>query len=289
MRGPHRPDPEWQARTHKIRAAARKGRGATEIADAYQSPVALVKRLLAPTEHPRLSDPVDLIRTGHVAAGKAPAVVQMYWCGFLTATGQIMGQGTSSTLVVTIGEEPPDSLATLPADLVAGHMRCEFCRSSIVGWQGYLRDQALCKALVPWGIPSDLYGEDPGVLDDLPREFIPPFLRGYADGDRISRGSPHRRRNGSFTLRGTPAVLASINAIMKRYWNVSSGVVTQGRRRAELRFSDPAACRTIYQRLDTVASRLAAEPGVKITPWPPANRHGAGMLRSSGSRGSIRT
>src|SRR5207244_3484479 len=102
--------------------------------------------------------------------------------------GRIMGHGTSATLVVTIGEEPPDSLAALPADLVAGHMRAEFCRSSIVGWQGYLRDQALCKALVPWGIPSDLYGEDPGVLDDLPREFVPSFLRGYVDGDRISRG-----------------------------------------------------------------------------------------------------
>lgn len=259
MRGPHRPDPEWQARTHKIRAAARKGRKATEIADACQLPVAVVKRVLAPMEHPRLSDPVDLIRTRHVEAGKAPADVQLYWYGFLTAAGQIMGQGTSLTLVVTLGEEPPDSLAALPADLVAGRMRCEFCRSSIVGWQGYLRDQALCKALVPWGIPSDLYGDDPGVLDDLPKEFVPPFLRGYADGDQISRGSPNSRRGGSFVLHGTPAVLAGINAIIRRHWNVSSGVVTQGQRRAELRFADPVACRTIYHRLNTVASRLAAE------------------------------
>src|SRR5436853_6718660 len=111
MRGPHRPDPEWQARTHKIRAAARKGRDATEIADAYQIPVALVKRLLAPTEHPRLSDPVDLIRTRHVDAGKAPADVQMYLCGILTASGQIMEPGPAYAHVVTIDKDPHDRLA----------------------------------------------------------------------------------------------------------------------------------------------------------------------------------
>jgi len=204
-----------------------------------------------------LSDPVDLIRTGQVGAGKAPADVQLYWYGFLTAAGQIMGQGTSLTLVVTLGEEPPDSIDALPVDLMSGHMRCEFCRSSIVGWQGYLRDQALCKALVPWGIPSDLYGDDPGVLDDLPEEFVTPYLRGYMDGDRVSRRSPHSRRDGGFTLRGTPAVLVGINAIIQKCWNVSGGVVTQGHRRAELRFADPGASRIIHHRLNSVASRLA--------------------------------
>ncbi len=257
MRGPNRPDHEWQERTHKIRAAARKGQNATEIADAYQLPVAAVARVLAPAEHPRLSDPVDLIRTGQVSAGKAPADVQLYWYGFLTAAGQIMGQGTSLTLVVTLGEEPPDSIDALPVDLMSGHMRCEFCRSSIVGWQGYLRDQALCKALVPWGIPSDLYGDDPGVLDDLPEDFVTPYLRGYMDGDRVSRGSPHSRRDGGFTLRGTPAVLAGINAMIQKCWNVSGGVVTQGHRRAELRFADAGASRIIHHRLNAVASRLA--------------------------------
>jgi hypothetical protein len=204
-----------------------------------------------------LSDPVDLIRTGHVRAGKAPADVQMYWYGFLTAAGQIIGQGTGLTLVVTLGRKHPDSIDALPADLTAGHMRCEFCRSSIVGWQGYVRDQALCKALVPWGIPSDLYGDDPGVLDDLPAEFVTPFLRGYADGDRVSRKSPHSPRDRSFTFRGTPAVLATINATIKKWWNVSGDVVTHGSDRAELRFPDPGASRIIHHRLNTVASRLA--------------------------------
>lgn len=259
MRGPNRPDQEWQERTHKIRAAARKGRDATEIAEAYDLPVAAVKRVLAPAEHPRLSDPVDLIRTGRVEAGKAPVEVQLYWLGFLTAAAQILGQGSSFTLVVTLGEAHPDRFDVLPADLMAGHFRCEFCHSSIVGWQGYLRDQALCKALVPWGIPSDVYGDDPGVLDDLPKEMVTPFLRGYVDGDRISRGTPNDRRDGSFTLHGAPAILAGVNAAIRKYWHVSGGVVIQGPRRAELRFADAGACRAIYHQLDTVASRFGAE------------------------------
>jgi hypothetical protein len=257
MRGPNKPDHEWQERAHKIWAAARKGRNATEIANAYQVPVAAVVRVLAPAEHPRLSDPVELIRTSQVRAGKAPADVQMYWCGFLTAAGQILGQGNSLTLVVTLGKKSPDSIDALPADLMAGHVRCEFCRSSIVGWQGYLRDQALCKALVPWGIPSDLYGNDPGVLDDLPAEFVAPFLRGYVDGDRVSSKSPHSPRDGSFTVSGTPDVLASINMTIKKCWKISGGVVTPGSNGAELRFSDPGASRLIHHRLNSVPSRLA--------------------------------
>jgi hypothetical protein len=256
MRGPNKPDQEWQERTHQIRAAARRGRSAAEIAETYNVAAAAVARVLAPAEHPRLSDPVDLIRTGQVRDGKAPAEVQMYWYGFLTAAGQIMGQGTSLTLIVTLGERSPHSIDALPVDLMGGHMRSEFCRSSIVGWQAYLRDQALCKALVPWGIPSDFYGGDPGILDDLPPEFVTPFLRGYADGDRVSRKPAQSSRDGSFTLQGTPAVLTRIGAAIEKWWDVSGGAVTQRSDRAELRFTNPGASRVIHDRLDTVASRL---------------------------------
>ena len=257
MRGPNNRDHEWQERAHKIRAAARKGRNATEIAETYQVPVAMVGRVLAPAEHPRLSDPVELIRTGQVRDGKAPADVQMYWYGFLTAAGQIKGQGSSLTLVVTLGRKPPDSIDALPADLMGGHIRCEFCRSSIVGWQGYLRDPGLCKALVPWGIPSDLDGNDPGVLDDLPAEFVAPFLRGYVDGDRVSLKSPRTPRDSSFTVRGAAEVLASIHSTIKKCWKVSGGIMTHGSDGAELRFADPGASRIIQHQLSTVSSRLA--------------------------------
>ncbi len=189
----------------------------------------------------------------------APADVQLYWLGFLRAAGHIWGQGVTLTLVVTLGEESRDCIETLMADLATDHIPWEVCHSSLVGWQVYLRDQVLCKALVPWGIPSDVHGDDPTVLDDLPKEFVTPFIRGYVDANWMSRRSPTSRRGGTLTFRGTPAVLAGINSIIQRHWEVSGGVVTQKRDRAELRFSDPGACRTILGRLDTFTSRFPAE------------------------------
>lgn len=251
-RGPSGPDLEWRERARQIRAAARKGKNSAQIADLYQLPVAAVERVLAPAKHPRLSDPVDLIRARREAPGMAPAGTQLYWLGFLTAAGYI----ASLTLVVTLGEASRDCIEPLLADLATERIGCEFCHSSIVGWQAYVRDQDLCKALFPWGIPSDLHGDDPALLDDLPKEFVTPFVRGYVDGNVISRRSRTSRRDSNFTLQGTPAVLTGINSIIQRYWEVPGGTVTQGRDRAELRFSDPEACRAIHNRLDSFASRV---------------------------------
>ena len=265
MRGPSGPDLEWRERTQKIRAAARKGKSSTEIAEMVALPVATVERALAHAEHPRLSDPVELLQSRREGPGKAPADVQLYWLGFLTAAGHICGHGSLLTLVVTLGEDGRDCVATLMADLATEHIRYEFCHSSIVGWQVYLRDQGLCEALLPWGIPSDFHGDDPALLDDLPKEFVAPFIRGYTDAALMSRRSGGGSRNGHFALHGTPAVLAGINAMLKRCWAVSSGVVSQRQERTELRVSDSGACHTIYSHLDTFASRFQAERA-KVAP-----------------------
>jgi len=255
VRTPRQIDPEWQARTVKIRGAARKGKRPAEIADLYKLPVAAVERVLTPVEHPRLSDPVQLLRTAHSRGGTAPADVQVYWVGFLMAAGHIRGHGTSLTLVVTVGAEGRDRIATLLADLLTDHIRWEFCYSNIVGWQAYLRDQVFCKALIPWGVPSDLCGEDPTVIDDLPEALVVPFLRGFVDGSAIGRPGRSRRRTG-FTIRGTPAMVAGINALLHRHWRVSNGVVTGSGEEVELRFADPAARRTIQSQLDASPSRF---------------------------------
>ena len=246
MRGPNRPDHESQERTHHIRSAARKGQTPTEIADAHNLPVAAVKRLLTPVEHPRLSDPVDLIRTGRAGPGKASADVQLYWLGFLMAAGHIHGQGASLALIVTLGDGGRQRMEVLQRDLMPGHSRCEFCESSLVGWQGYLRDPALCKALLPWGIPSDLDGEDAALLQDLREEMVAPFLRGYTEGDSLSRPSAE---DGRFILHGTPALLAEINALLHRWWGISGGVITRARTGANLCFSSAVARRAILNRL----------------------------------------
>lgn len=256
LRAPSEQALEWRKRTAKIRTAARNGKGPGEIAELHQLPLAAVERILAPIEHPRISDPVLLLQNQRQVPGTAPADVQLYWLGFLMATGYIWGQGRSLTLVVTLGEESREYIETFMADITTDRIYCEFCHSSVVGWQVYLRDQSLCKALFPWGIPSDLHGDDSALIDDLPRQFTIPFVSGYVDGNRPFIHSSDRPRHDRFTVHGTPAVLGRINSMVQRYWGVSGGIVTSRQERAELQFSDPEACRTIHSQLNTYVSRF---------------------------------
>jgi hypothetical protein len=172
------------------------------------------------------------------------------------AAGHIWGQGTSLTLVVTLGERSRACIESLTADLMTDYIRCEFCYSSIVGWQAYLRDPSLCKALFPWGVPSDLHGDDSALLDDLPREFAIPFICGYADGNWPFTHSLRGMGKKSFTVQGTPVVLARINSMVQRYLEVPGGTVIPRQERAELQFADPEACRAIHSQLNTYVSRV---------------------------------
>ena len=245
---------ELRERTARFRSAARNGKSPKEIAELHQLPIAAVERILAPIEHPRISDPVRVLRNHGQVPGTAPVDVQLYWLGFLMAAGYIRGQGRSLTLVVTLGEKPRDYIETLMADIATDRIYCEFCHSSIVGWQVYLRDQSLCMALFPWGIPSDLHGEDSALLDDLPSELAIPFTCGYVDGNWPSVHSSDRLRDDRFTVHGSPAILARLNAMVQRIWRVPAGSVTARQNRAQLQFSDPKACRAIYSQLKTYVS-----------------------------------
>lgn len=251
-------DLEWQERTAKIRTAARKGKSPAEIAELHQLPLRAVERVLAPIEHPRISDPVQLLQEHREIPGAAPADVQLYWLGFLMASGHIWGQGRSLTLVVTLGEKSREFIEAFIADISTDHIYCEFCHSSIVGWQVYLRDQSLCKALFPWGVPSDLHGDDSALLDDLPREFAVPFICGYVDGSWPFINSSKGVSGERFIVQGTPAVLARLNSMVQRYWGISGGLVTSRQERAELQFSDAGACREIHSQLNTHVSRVRA-------------------------------
>jgi hypothetical protein len=258
VRAPTEQALEWRVQTARMRSAARNGKSLKEIANLHQLSLAAVERVLQPVEHPRISDPVRLLRESNQVPGTAPADVQVYWLGFLMATGHIWGQGQSLTLVVTIGEKSRECIETLIADMTTDHISCEFCHSSVVGWQVYLRDPSLCNALFPWGVPSDLHGDDSALLDDLPREFATPFICGYVDGNWSFPHSSDKLRDGKFTVHGTPAVLARINSMVERYWGISGGIVTSRHGRAQLRFSDRATCRALHSKLDTYASRFRA-------------------------------
>ncbi len=227
---------EMRERTVQIRAAARKGKTTAEIAKVYEFPLKMVEQVLAPVADGRLSDPARLLNSRAVAEGLPAADVQVYWVGFLTVAGRICGQGASFALVVTLGDRSQEHMDTFLADLATPRAPNEFCRSSLLGWQLYVRDQSLCKALLPWGIPSEWYGDDPTVLGDLPKEFIAPFLRGYLDGNWATPGVT-RSRSNDLVFYGTEPVLAAVKAMVHRGWQIKSGLVTRRPPRAELRFN----------------------------------------------------
>ena len=229
---------EVQQRNVRIRSAARKGKTAVEIAEVFGAPLKMVERMLAPVADARLSDPARLLNHVSVAAGLPPADIQVYWVGFLSAAGRLCGVGTSSALIVTLGHRARHYMQTFMSDLATPQVRHELCRSSLLGWQFYVRDRDLCEALLRWGISSEVHGDDPTVLDDLPPEFIPPFLRGYLDGNWTTPGAP-RARSNRLVLYGAESVLAGINAMIYRGWGIAPGVLTCRPPRAELRFSQP--------------------------------------------------
>jgi hypothetical protein len=251
-------DLERRERVAQIRSASRKGSSPKAIADVSGIPLAMVEQVLKSVGDPRLSDPADLLTTRRAAPGHTSADVQIYWVGFLTAAGRIWGQGAALTLVITLGDmKPPTYIKTIMADLADPHARSEFCQSSLQGWQLYIRDPSLCKALIPWGIPSDLHGEDPALLDDLPEEFAAPFLRGYVDGNWPIRQSVEPKKHTTLILQGSQAILVGINAMVHRHWGVDGGVVN-GRRppRAELRFPNTRDEQEILRRTAAYTSRM---------------------------------
>jgi hypothetical protein len=227
---------EARERTRLILAAARRGKTPAQIAEAGDYPLKMVQQVLAPIADTRLADPAGLLNKRPRAPGVAPADVQIYWMGFLTAAGRICGQGASFALVVTLGERSQLHMNTFVEDLATPQVRSEYCSSSLLGWQLYVRDQNLCKALLRWGIPSDLHGDDPSVLDDLPEEFAAPFLRGYLDGNWAPSNGPAPRGNG-LVLYGTEPILAAVNRLVNRAWDVDSGVLVARPPRASLTFT----------------------------------------------------
>ncbi len=244
---------EVRQRTAQIRSAARKGKTAAEIAGTCGAPLKTVEQMLAPVADARLSDPAQLLNHVGVAAGLAAADIQVYWVGFLTAAGRICGQGGSSTLIVTLGHRSHAYMNVFLADLATPQVRHELCRSSLLGWQLYVRERHLCEALLRWGIPSEVHGDDPTVLDDLPTECVTPFLRGYLDGNWAPAGVP-RSRSNHLVFYGTEAILAGINAMVHRCWRVDPGVVTCRPLRAELRFR-PKDERVILAHIQTYTTR----------------------------------
>jgi len=244
--------PEKRAEIMAIRAAARRGLAATAIAEFYQLPLVDVTRTLAPATHGRVTDPAILLNTQAVPPGHAHADVQLYWVGFLTAAGRISGQGSSMALVVTLGDRAESHVTRLMEDMAESRLRPEYCESSLLGWQVYVREPTLCKALLPWGVPSIAYGDDPALLDDLPNQFAAPFLCGYLDGNWP--GATFSRK-GRLVLNGTVGVLSAVSHTLRTCWGISEGRITASAARARLDYPSLQIDQQVRDRARTYTLR----------------------------------
>ena len=152
-------------------------------------------------------------------------------------------------VVVTLGDRAEKHMTRFMEDIAGPGVRREYCQSSLLGWQVYVREPSLCHALMPWAIPSDSQGEDPALLDDIPNDLVAPFLAGYLDGDWPASTFP---RSGRLSLHGSPDVLSAVNRMLRRSWNVPEGKITLHPPRATLRYP---AQRIDQQIWDHVRSR----------------------------------
>lgn len=176
-----RPRPRYDPKTiYSIHADREAGSSAEEIAAKHDMPAVTVQGFLRSS-----GKTCALLSPFELRGVELPpnAAVQVYWLGYIAASGRVFGQNNLSTLILAIHPDDAPHIQTLLSDLVIGHPRCEFAESSLDGRQAYVRDRSLAEVLLQWGIGPT--AEDGSV----PIEFIPPalspdFVRGYLEGSR---------------------------------------------------------------------------------------------------------
>ncbi len=176
-----RPRPRYDPKTiYRIHADREAGNSAADIAVKHDLPAITVQGFLRSS-----GKTCALLSPYELRGAELPpnAAVQVYWLGYIAASGRVFGQNNLSTLILAIHPDDAPHIQTLLADLVIGHPRCEFAESSLDGRQAYVRDRSLAEVLLQWGVGAA--AED----GSIPIEFIPPalwpdFIRGYLEGSR---------------------------------------------------------------------------------------------------------
>jgi hypothetical protein len=249
-----------------VHADHAEGLSVNEIAAKHDLPALTVQSFLRPNEQTcRLASPYRFRR------GRLPdsAAAQVYWLGYIAATGRVCGQHAFTTLVLNIHREDEVHVETLVSDLVVGHARVEFADSSLDGRQAYIRDRRLGEVLTQWGLSSTREGMTI-PLEYLPPALLPDFVRGYLEGSRLSppfggrgRAAPSPRTLGRLTLVGPEAVIRAIAAGLPAMCGARVQAIAPfgppGIVRATLSRQDSlrvVAC--VYRRPGRVSSRAAA-------------------------------
>jgi hypothetical protein len=176
-----RPRPRYDPKTiYRIHADREAGTSAADIAVKHDLPAVTVQGFLRSS-----GKTCALLSPYELRGAELPpnAAVQIYWLGYIAASGRVFGQNNLSTLILAIHPDDVAHIQTLLADLVIGHPRCEFAESSLDGRQAYVRDRSLAEVLLQWGIGTST--EDGSIpIEFIPSALWPDFVRGYLEGSR---------------------------------------------------------------------------------------------------------
>jgi len=225
-RPPIRHDPRKIYNIHADRAS---GMTALQIAVKHDLPTVSVQGFLRSNERTcGLASPYGFRKI--VRPVDAPA--QIYWLGYIAASGRVFERNNPATLVLAIHPDDAGHIRLLLADLAIGHPQCEFADSSLDGHQAYVRDRGLVDILVQWGISAAL--EDDAIpMEFIPSELIPDFVRGYVEGSRLGRPFGERRRGAgsspsghSLTLVGSPALVEGLSLVLQSVCGTAAGTIS---------------------------------------------------------------
>lgn len=133
-----------------------------------------------------------------------PSAAQLYWLGYISASGRVYAQRSVPALVLDIDPRDLDHVHRIGEEFLDCRLHWELCRSNLNGLQGYIRDREFGKFLVQWGAPGA--GEEDGSASIalIPSSLLPHFVRGYLEGGH---------QTPPFGGRVTPTILASVRTL----------------------------------------------------------------------------
>ncbi|MGQ0550528.1 MAG: hypothetical protein ACT4PY_12770 [Armatimonadota bacterium] len=218
-----RQDPK---KIYDIHADQAAGLSSSEIAAKHDLPAAMVMGFLRSNgETCTLVSPYSIRREPRPTT----ASVQVYWLGFIAASGRVFGQNHLTTLVLEIHPEDAPHVQTLVQDLMVGHVTCEFADSSLYGRQAYVRDRQLAESLLQWGISAA--SQDGSIpIEFIPEDLMADFVRGYLEGSRHSppfgglrHEAPSPRSRRSLTLVGPAPLVDGLKRVLQSVCGARGG------------------------------------------------------------------
>lgn len=201
------------------------GLAPNQIAAKHGLPLPAVLRIVRRPRDERLLNPFHLRKSTLRAQG----ATQLYWLGFIAASGRVFLQGAAPTLVLTVDRRDINHVLTLIEDLCAGHPTCEWCESNHGGLQAYIRDRELTQMLAEWGAPGADPSEGSVPVALIPSVLLPHFVRGYMEGGQNTPPFGRRHLPGSpaairlIVLEGPAEFLTGLSSALAKHAGVGGG------------------------------------------------------------------